>query len=60
MPRNSAPHMYWVDAGRKDQGRALLDGGSAPPPFNKDGATATGTTAVVNIEDKATCRALGI
>jgi hypothetical protein len=28
MPRNSAPHTYRVDEERKDQGWALLDGGS--------------------------------
>jgi hypothetical protein len=41
MPRNLAPHMYRVDARRKDQGRALLDGGSTPPPSNEDDPAAS-------------------
>jgi hypothetical protein len=59
MPQISAPHTYWVDEGRKDQGRALLDGGSAPPPPDEDDPTAAGTMAPAISKDKGTCRAPG-
>jgi hypothetical protein len=57
MPQNSARHMYRVDVGRKDQGRALLDGDSAPPLSDEDYPTTAGTTAPVISEDKGTYRA---
>jgi hypothetical protein len=59
MPQNSAPHTYRVDAERKDQGRALLDGGSAPPASDEDDPTATSTMAAAIGEDKGTCKAPG-
>jgi hypothetical protein len=59
MPRDSAPHMYQVDTGRKDQGRTLLDGGSTPPPYDEDDPTAIGTMAPVISKDKGTCTAPG-
>jgi hypothetical protein len=59
MPQSSAPHMYRVDFGRKDQGQAFLDRGSTPPPSDKDDPTAAGTMAPVFGEDKGTCRAPG-
>jgi hypothetical protein len=59
MPWNSAPHTYRVDAKRKDQGWAFLDGGSAPPASTEDDLVAEGTTAPVVSEDKGTYRASG-
>jgi hypothetical protein len=59
MPRNLAPHMYRVDAERKDHGWALYDGGSAPPSSDKDNLAAADTTAPTIGEDKKTCKALG-
>jgi hypothetical protein len=57
MSWNLALHTYRVDARRKDQARALLDGGSAPPPFDEDDPAATGTTAPAIGEDKGTSKA---
>jgi hypothetical protein len=41
--RKLAPRAYREDAGRKDQGRALLDGGSAPPMSDDDNPIVTNT-----------------
>jgi hypothetical protein len=51
MPQNSAPHTHRIDAGRKDQGWALLDGGSAPPLSDENNPTAASTTAPAIDED---------
>jgi hypothetical protein len=59
MPRDSTPHTYRVDAGRKDQGQALLDRGPTPPPSDRDDPAVAGTLAPAIGEDKETCRALG-
>jgi hypothetical protein len=59
MPWNSAPHMYRVDAERKDQGWALLDRDSTLPPSDEDDLAAEGATAPTIDEDNRTCRALG-
>jgi hypothetical protein len=59
MPQNSAPHTYRVDAGMKDNGRALLDGGFAAPSSVDDDPIDTGTTALAIGEDKGTCKAPG-
>jgi hypothetical protein len=39
--------VYREDVGSKDQGRALLDEGSAPPMFEEDNPTVTDTVASV-------------
>jgi hypothetical protein len=57
MPWNLAPHTYRVDAKRKDQGWALLDGGSTPPSSDEDDPTAACTMAPAIGEDKGTCKA---
>jgi hypothetical protein len=59
LPQKSAPHTYWVDARRKDQGRALLDKGFALPASDEDDPAAIGTMALAIDEDKGTCKALG-
>jgi hypothetical protein len=48
----SARYAYREDTGRKDQGRALLDEGSATPMIDEDGPTLMDAKApVVGIED---------
>jgi hypothetical protein len=59
MPWDLAPHTSQVDAGRKDQGWALLDRGLAPPTSDEDDPAARGTTTPAIGEDNGTCRALG-
>jgi hypothetical protein len=54
-----APHAYREDASKKDQGRALLDGGSAPPMSNKDDPTVVDAAAPVVGEGKGTYKTLG-
>jgi hypothetical protein len=53
-----APRAYREDDGRKDQGRALLDGGSTPLLSNKDDPTVTDALAAVDCEDKGTFKAI--
>jgi hypothetical protein len=45
---------YWEDTGKKDQGRALLDKGSAPLVPNEDGPTILATTTPAADEDGGT------
>jgi hypothetical protein len=45
--RKSTPHAYLEDIGRKDQGRALLDEGSAPLVFNEYDQAVLDTAALV-------------
>jgi hypothetical protein len=59
MPRDSAPPTYRVDIETKDQERALLDGGCAPPRYKEDDPTVAGTTTLAIGEGKGTCWASG-
>jgi hypothetical protein len=48
------PYAYQEDTDKKDQGRALLDEGSAPPVPDEDGLTIMVATALAPDEDDGT------
>jgi hypothetical protein len=51
-PWELIPCAYCEDAGRKDQGWALLDGGSSPPLFDEDGHVIMDAAALTNRRGK--------
>jgi hypothetical protein len=51
-PWELIPCAYCEDAGRKDQGWALLDGGSSPPLFDEDGHAIMDAAALTNRRGK--------
>jgi hypothetical protein len=57
IQRKLAPRAYREDAGRKDQGWVLLDGGSAPLLSIKDDPAVMDAAAVVVGKDKETYKA---
>jgi hypothetical protein len=51
MNQRTKPCTYQEDTGKKDQGHALLNGGSAPSEPNKDGLTIMVAATLVVSED---------
>jgi hypothetical protein len=56
--RKSIPHSYQEDTDRKDQGRALLREGPAPPTFDKDDSTVASIAAPMAGKGKGTYKTL--
>jgi hypothetical protein len=52
------PYAYREDTGKKDQGQAFLDEGSAPPVPNEDGPTIMAATALLASGDDGTNKTL--
>jgi hypothetical protein len=51
------PHAYWEDTGKKDQVRALLDRGSAPPKLDEYNPVIMAVATLMASEDGRTCKA---